>query len=472
MKSLRNIKTNLAIIITVIFAIMLIIAFQNQIIDFADQHIALEKQHPNYYALVKSHAEKTINENIAQNGTNNLIINSLYTNTSDQGFTITVNEDGSFTYSGTNNSTDEVILTIAPYCLPRGNGTYVVTDTKTLNDLEVSQDGISVFLQNQSYEIGGNTDYPLLYSLKNGPQTVTVDENDHTDYYLNLAIEPGYTSDGITFYPMITTQESMSSEYQPCVILDTSALTNSTITYDYYQLGKNEFLNLNEDELQKFYNILKYQMSGSWVTLDFQDGTGLVFSKDVNDMFNVENPSYGYLNAMGRLSLESGGLNDINEENKPLIETLSFDDYLAKLNDPNYTVFISVRDDGFSELLNRSNADLRSLGIYIDISEALYQNSFYAVINPGNNTIEQASTQPLSFSGTLADGTYYQIISRGHLAGEDNASINVNGQEYSMNRRGMNFVVYDNTQHKVVDTVCFDTCSGLHFYRPLYITEQ
>lgn len=466
-KYLRNQIIYIAVIILIAAAVLFI--FRSDIMNYADQHIVLENKYPQYSTLLESHTEKTLEEEIANNGTDNLVINELYTNTYDQGFIITVNEDGSFTYSGTNHSDNEVILTIASYCLPKGKGTYIISDTKTIDSEEVSQEGISIFLQNQCYNIGGNTDYPYLYSLKNGPQTITIDENDQSEYYLNLDIQKGFSSDGVTFYPMITTEDHMSSAYQPCVIYDTSAMVDTTISYDYYQFGKNDFLQLGDEELNKFENVLNYQNSGSWTTIDFQDGTGAIFTKDEHNKYLIENCKYGFLNSSGKLSSELGSINDIKEDDSPLNTTISFRDYIGKLNNHDYTILISVRDDGFSELVDKTNSYLRSLGIKIDISNALYQNSYYAVLNPGNNSIEQVSDKQLEYSGTLKDGSQYQIISRGHLTGNDTASIIINGQEYSMNRRGMNFVVYDNSQHRVVDTVCFDTCNSLHCYRPMYI---
>ena len=40
------------------------------------------------------------------------------------------------------------------------------------------------------------------------------------------------------------------------------------------------------------------------------------------------------------------------------------------------------------------------------------------------------------------------------------ASVVINGQEYSVNRRGLNIVVYSHYQDKVIDSVCFDTQEG------------
>ena len=145
---------------------------------------------------------------------------------------------------------------------------------------------------------------------------------------------------------------------------------------------------------------------------------------------------------------------------------------MSELNNPNYTILMAVRDDGFAAIIDRDNRDLRTLGMKTEISWNSYRRSYYAVFHPGSDAEEELSDQPLTYTGTLADGTAFEINSRGFITGDTAASIKVNKQEWSMNRRGMNFVVYDNTLHKVVDTVCFDTTSDLYAYHPSNLLEQ
>ena len=61
--------------------------------------------------------------------------------------------------------------------------------------------------------------------------------------------------------------------------------------------------------------------------------------------------------------------------------------------------------------------------------------------------------------GNLSNGTEYEIESVGYDTGESVASIKIAGEEYAMNLRGMNFVVYDDKNHesalpKVVLILC------------------
>ena len=52
----------------------------------------------------------------------------------------------------------------------------------------------------------------------------------------------------------------------------------------------------------------------------------------------------------------------------------------------------------------------------------------------------------------------YKVISAGYDRG-NLSSILLNGQEYSENTRGLNFVVYSNETHRILDEVTFDICS-------------
>ena len=136
------------------------------------------------------------------------------------------------------------------------------------------------------------------------------------------------------------------------------------------------------------------------------------------------------------------------------------------LKNPQYTVFITLRDDG-SHSLNTEICDrLFALGLNQDI-RGHYRWSYYAIIEP-NQVIEELSEKELSYSGTLSDGASYSVISQGGLSGAGGGagryltcSVKINGVEYAVQRIGLNFVVYDTLHSCVVDSVEFNTYMGL-----------
>ncbi len=450
-------------------AALLLVIFCPPAAVFLDQHLLLENQNPVYYSLVSSKVQKRVLASVAEDGTDNLVVNNLSTFSYEQGFRITVNADGSFTYSGSNNTEDPVYLQITPkyWQLPSGN--YTMSDAG--KGQEPSCDGIFMYLEKRVYNIGGTTDYPLVCDLRNGTQTVLISSEDQIPYFLNICIAPGFSSDGITFFPMIA-RENVSPSYQPCAVNITDDMNSSAVPYDVYYTTTTNFCKMQDLDFEKLHYSFNYQAGGQWETIDFQDGTGLVYTRDASGKINMDDPIYGELNEIGRIKNTLGGIADISIENKLLNKILVFADYLSKLKNSDYTILMAVQDDGFGAIDNSLGLSLQALGIKTEIPGMLYQHSYYAVLSPDRDPVEEASEQELNHPGKLSDGTMYQITSRGMLTGDPVASILIDGQEWSMNRRGMNFVVYDNAQHKVVDTVCFDTNSGLYAYRPPALPEQ
>ena len=133
---------------------------------------------------------------------------------------------------------------------------------------------------------------------------------------------------------------------------------------------------------------------------------------------------------------------------------------------PQYTVFITVRDDG-SHSLNTDICDrLFALGLNQDL-RGHYRWSYYAIIGP-DMFMEELSEKELSYTGTLKDGASFSVISQGGLSGAGGGagryltcSVKINGVEYAVQRIGLNFVVYDTDHSCVVDCVEFNTYMGL-----------
>lgn len=228
-------------------------------------------------------------------------------------------------------------------------------------------------------------------------------------------------------------------------------------------------------------NSIVYQMQTDTAVLDFQDGTGMVVRQE-------DFPTGVYGTLQGTDIVGDRKVMDVSDysavmkiveedaasEEKPLKDISDFYTYLKTLNNTDYTVFIAVNDEGTASLNKKLVELLNKLGTKTDLSERAednvfdriyYRNSYYAVLSKGESLDEKVSKEKLAVSGKLSDGTEYEIESAGTNAGEPNASIKIEGEEYAVNGRGMNFVVYDEKSHEVVDRVCFDTCDGLWCHR-------
>jgi hypothetical protein len=111
-------------------------------------------------------------------------------------------------------------------------------------------------------------------------------------------------------------------------------------------------------------------------------------------------------------------------------------------------------------VLNDDIADyLSALGLRQSLMRQ-FQHPYLSVIDKGKVTYELLGTDnvvSLRYSGILADGTIYEIYSAPTPAGS--CSIRIEGFEYAVNYRGLNFVIYDNETGEIADSVAFDTWS-------------
>lgn len=133
--------------------------------------------------------------------------------------------------------------------------------------------------------------------------------------------------------------------------------------------------------------------------------------------------------------------------------------YLSMLADTRYTIFISIKDEATENLTAEITQSLNNLGLKTDLT-GKYRNSYFAIVSP-NGIQEEISEAKLEAEGMLRNGlSNYSIVSAGYKCGNV-SSIKIDGVEYSVNSRGLNIVVYNNESHRVIDTVCFDTCKDL-----------
>lgn len=149
----------------------------------------------------------------------------------------------------------------------------------------------------------------------------------------------------------------------------------------------------------------------------------------------------------------------LKSKDNRIIFVSDMEQYLAEINDPHYTVFVTICGEGANTLPENIMQELHNLGIKTDLI-GKYRNSFYAVIT-SDGVFEQLGTEQLEFSGTLpGKATAYSVVSAALDYGDRSSTV-INGVEYSRNMPGINIVVYNNEEEYVVDTVNFDTQNDL-----------
>ena len=192
-------------------------------------------------------------------------------------------------------------------------------------------------------------------------------------------------------------------------------------------------------------------------------------------------------------------LAEYQDKIEDLVELKSMDDpadYLSfAMTKPDYSIFITVRDDAASALTDEQRERFKSCGLP-GLSAIGFRDSYLAVIEPGKGYIYEDSKKnmgeqeepedpdnlivmetvtledlreetkaekdleneelSLTYEGNLPDNGYYRLES----GGTSNIShCEINGQDESRKSRGINIVIYDNKIHEVVDSAAFDTCA-------------
>lgn len=137
-------------------------------------------------------------------------------------------------------------------------------------------------------------------------------------------------------------------------------------------------------------------------------------------------------------------------------------DYLTKLknSDRELEIFLSAKDDMISGLSDEEIAALNGLGLKTEFSNMEYNYSFIGVIDAGIPELESVSNRKQDYETTVLGDTV-SITSAGYLDGSV-SSILINDEEYSMNCRGINIVVYDKKSGLIIDRAVCDTFDDVH----------
>jgi hypothetical protein len=137
--------------------------------------------------------------------------------------------------------------------------------------------------------------------------------------------------------------------------------------------------------------------------------------------------------------------------------------YLEYINNPRFTLFFSICDEASKNLTDEQMASFAELGFKSDL-KSVYKASFVGVWQNGGVVYESYGDlkgEEMQSSGILPNGIGYSIVSSTtnvtDKQSRGKASIVLNSEEYAINSRGINIVVYDTETGKVIDSVAWDT---------------
>jgi hypothetical protein len=125
--------------------------------------------------------------------------------------------------------------------------------------------------------------------------------------------------------------------------------------------------------------------------------------------------------------------------------------YLKTLSEGDYDIFVSVKGST-SEMKENLKEAMRELGLSKPMDE------YYTAACDMGNSVKQEDTgeKEALVEGTVHNGLIGYKITSCHDQ-EEVASILIDGEEYSLNREGVNIVVYSKTFQTVLDSVCLSS---------------
>ena len=168
-------------------------------------------------------------------------------------------------------------------------------------------------------------------------------------------------------------------------------------------------------------------------------------SKVKDDRFNVEI----YLKTTDKKRINIASIYNI-------VESTDMEQFIKRIQNKDYSVFMSVRDEAATDLSKNVMKELNKMGVKINLKRDGFRKSYYAVIID-DKVFEDIGDEKLTIEGE--EEKYhlkYKVESAGYEAG-DYSSIIINDKDYSMNKRGINIVVYNNVEERVEMSVNFDT---------------
>lgn len=144
---------------------------------------------------------------------------------------------------------------------------------------------------------------------------------------------------------------------------------------------------------------------------------------------------------------------DKDNKNELLRDEENFLNYMYRLKEnDNYSVIISARGDTVGGLNDGARSALKELGL-VKLAEAESADRYVAVIEGGKVTREE-----ISDSSDIDTGEFRVLGFKTHVISTQRTStIQMGKKDFSLNERGMNIVVLDNTTKKIVDKVRFKT---------------
>ncbi len=141
------------------------------------------------------------------------------------------------------------------------------------------------------------------------------------------------------------------------------------------------------------------------------------------------------------------------------------DAYLSSFARPNDNiVIISAKDEFSANLSEGQKAAMHALGLQTEFNKDIYRYSYLAVLDSGNVVFEECAPSEITYEHKVTSDEYFSVVSGGIIS-SNISSVKLADEEYSLDLRGLNIVVYSKKLGYVIDSVNFDTHAGTDVQR-------
>ena len=119
-------------------------------------------------------------------------------------------------------------------------------------------------------------------------------------------------------------------------------------------------------------------------------------------------------------------------------------------------IIVTAKDTPGMSISDEIRHLLADLGIKTSLTREKHWHGYIAVLDRGRNVFEQCEYQKRLEYKFECDGHDVAVVSAPLNAGNE-SQCRIDNKDYSVNMRGLNFVVYDFEKRIVTDSICFDT---------------
>ncbi len=219
----------------------------------------------------------------------------------------------------------------------------------------------------------------------------------------------------------------------------------------------------------KEYDNIQTQLAKFKIITEYNDVTVSVGSYDMyGRIFNL------YDNKINKFTVDDIDINNCDGkvfDTQPIyydikdgiMSTDNLIDFLSYY-DENKILLIAAKDEASKNLKTNDIQAMHSIGLQIDLPNH-YRWSYLAVLNGDDVIYENMADEQITFTDNI-DNIQVSMLSAGYEKG-NLASIVINGEEFALNERGLNIVVYDKIGDNVMDSICIDTFSDNKLTRML-----